>query len=135
MATFGPTFAHELTAAGLGDGLAWDADTLSGRDTLSPEDQALLDALIAAHDPEAQPVRRVFGFLAFLELFTPAEQLSMMQACNDFATFKLWYDKAIAAQAIDLDDPRTATRLQQLVDAALITSERKTAVLAGEGPG
>ena len=134
MTTFGPTFARDLNAAGLGGGLAWTADSIIGRDNLSPEDQALLDAVIAAHDPETELAKRVLSFIEFLDLFTPAEQLLMMQARNDFTNFKLWYDKSIAVQFIDLDDPRTNTRLQLLVDATLITAERKAAVMAGEAP-
>lgn len=53
----GPTFGSELIAAGLG-GLpfAWGSDgSFAGRDRLTAEQNAILDAVILAHDPEAGP--------------------------------------------------------------------------------
>jgi hypothetical protein len=52
----GPKFADEVRAAGLG-GLtfSWSPDgTIFGRESLTPEQDATLDAVLAAHDPEAQ---------------------------------------------------------------------------------
>jgi hypothetical protein len=48
-----PSFGGELTAAGLGGlPLIWGSDgKISGRDNLSAEQNAALDAVIAAHDP------------------------------------------------------------------------------------
>lgn len=54
----GPTFAAELAAAGLaGLPITWTAaGTIIGRDALTGPQNAALDAVIAAHDPEAAPV-------------------------------------------------------------------------------
>jgi hypothetical protein len=52
-AVLGPTFGAEVVAAGLG-GLAftWGTDgVVSGRESLTPAQNAALDAVIAAHDP------------------------------------------------------------------------------------
>jgi hypothetical protein len=54
----GPTFGAEVIAAGLG-GLpfAWGTDGgISGRESLTPAQNATLDAVIAAHDPSKAAV-------------------------------------------------------------------------------
>lgn len=45
------TFGDELRAAGLGEGLTWDAEAVYGWTGLSEADQLTLDEVIAAHDP------------------------------------------------------------------------------------
>lgn len=54
MNAFGPTFANEIHAAGLG-GLpfSWDPESgaVNGRENLTAAENAALDAVIAAHDP------------------------------------------------------------------------------------
>lgn len=49
---YGPTFGDEVIAAGLG-GLpfAWSETEIYGRENLTAEQNADLDAVIAAHDP------------------------------------------------------------------------------------
>lgn len=51
----GPTFGQEITAAGLaGAPFAWGEDgDIHGRENLTGEQNATLDAVIAAHDPDA----------------------------------------------------------------------------------
>lgn len=68
--------------------------------------------------------------LDFLNLFTEAEQLAVVQAGLANAAVKLWYDKALAATFITRDDPQVEGGLQALVDAGLLTEQRKAAVLA-----
>jgi hypothetical protein len=85
-------------------------------------------------DPSAPVQKRQFSFLEFIDLFTETEQLTLVEASMTLPTIKLWYDKALGAQFIDLDDPRTEPGLQKLVDESLIASERKAAVMAGQGP-
>ena len=55
MSQFGPHFAAELRDAGLaGLPIAWTpAGEVTGRDALSPEQDAELQAVIDAHDPDA----------------------------------------------------------------------------------
>lgn len=52
----GPTFARELAAAGLaGIPIAWGSDgAIVGRESLTPQQAAALEAVLAAHDPTRQ---------------------------------------------------------------------------------
>ena len=52
---YGPTFGEEMVAAGLlpGATLMWNAEEIK-REHLTPEQNTLLDSIIAAHDPTAQ---------------------------------------------------------------------------------
>lgn len=68
--------------------------------------------------------------LDFLDLFTEAEQLAVVQASLSNAAVKLWYDRVLAATYITLDDPRVETGLAALTAAGLLSEERKLAVLA-----
>ena len=53
---FGPTFGEEIIKAGLGGlPIAWNEGEIFGRDKLTPEQNVILDAVIAAHDPNAVP--------------------------------------------------------------------------------
>jgi len=52
----GPTFGKELAAAGLaGLPISWTPDgTINGRENLTPEQNAGVDAVLAKHDPTAK---------------------------------------------------------------------------------
>lgn len=71
-----------------------------------------------------------FSSLEFLERFTDAEQLSVVTATLASPQVKLWYDKLLAAEYIDLADPRTASGIDALIAAGLIDAERKAELLA-----
>lgn len=54
----GPAFASEFVASGIGDvaGFSWGADgSLYGIENMTDAQLAALDALLAAHDPDAMP--------------------------------------------------------------------------------
>lgn len=81
------------------------------------------------------PVRRTrFSFLEFMDLFTDAEQLAIAGAAMTDVATKLWYDRAVGAQFIDLTDARLTGGLQAMVTAGLLTSGRRDRVLAGLPP-
>ena len=42
---------------------------------------------------------------------------------------KLWYDRTLAAMFITLSDQRTEAGLTALVDAGMLTAERKAAIV------
>lgn len=81
------------------------------------------------------PVRRTrFSFLEFMDLFTEAEQLAIAGAAMTDVATKLWYDRAVGAQFIDLADARLIGGLQAMVAAGLLTSGRRDRVLKGLPP-
>lgn len=86
--------------------------------------------------PEAAaPVSRTrFSFLEFMDLFTEAEQLAIAGAAMTNVATKLWYDRAVGAQFIDLTDARLTAGLEAIVTAGLLTSARRTRVLKGLAP-
>ncbi len=67
--------------------------------------------------------------LQFLDLFTEAEQLAIVQAGMANAAVKLWYDRALAAEFITIADPRTEGGLTALVQAGLLTEARKDEIV------
>jgi hypothetical protein len=67
--------------------------------------------------------------LQFIERFTDAEQLAIVTAAQSSPALRLWYDKAMAAGEIVADDPRTIAGLQVMVDAGLISAERRDQIL------
>ena len=98
----GPTFEKELSAAGLhGLPFSWGADgVIVGRDDLTEEQNAALDAVIAAHDPEASPTapvpdiisdRQFFQQLAILGLINEAEALAAVGPGTMPATLRTAY--------------------------------------------
>ena len=76
-----------------------------------------------------EPVYPQFTSLEFLDLFTEPEQIAIVTATNASAQVKLWYDRMLAANFITLADPRTEAGLAALVQAGLLTAERKAAIV------
>lgn len=70
-----------------------------------------------------------FSSLAFLDRFTQAEQLSVVQATMVSAEVKLWYDRLLAADFVDLEDPRTEAGVDALIMAGLLDPSRKLEIL------
>lgn len=133
----GPTFAAEIEAAGLlGLPFAWSPEGVTYDDRLTAEQRAAIEAVVAAHDPSAIPSAPAprFSFLEFMDLFTEAEQLAIAGAAMTDAATKLWYDRAVGAQFIDLTDARLTAGMQAMVTAGLLTSGRRDRVLAGLPP-
>lgn len=93
--------------------LAW----LAEGNTPEPADQP----------PPAQP--KQLTSLEFLDLFTEAEQLAVATAAMQSPQAKLWYDRTLAAMFITLADPRTEAGLAALVDAGMLTAERKAEIV------
>lgn len=78
--------------------------------------------------------RREGEFREFLAVFTEAEQVAIKTAAMNPSNvaLALWYDKALGGATMSLDHSETDTGLSALVAAGLITSERKTAILASD---
>lgn len=87
-----------------------------------------------APQPTPMGVTRQLTFLEFMTLFEEEEQLAIVATAMQSAPIKLWYDKALGASYINLDDGRTALGVQALVDAGLISEERRDSGMAGQAP-
>ena len=85
-------------------------------------------------EPPAPLVYPQFTALQMLDLFTEAEQLAVVEATMSVPAVKLWYDRMIAATFVTYEDPRTEGGLQALVDAELITAQRKADIVAAMQP-
>lgn len=89
---------------------------------------------IAPEPVPLPPVYPQFTALEMLDLFTESEQLAVVQATMADAAVKLWYDRLIAATFVTYEDPRTDGGLQALVDAELLTAQRKAEIVAAMQP-
>lgn len=96
--------------------------------------------LVMITDEEAESIRQKieipkktrFSSLEFLDRFTDEEQISVATATMSNAQVKLWYDKLLAAEYIDITDPRTIGGVDALISSGLLDESRKDAVLAPE---
>lgn len=90
----------------------------------------ITEAEVEAIRASAVPVQQTrFSSLEFLERFTDEEQLAVVTATLGSAQVKLWYDKLLAAEYVDLNDPRTEAGIDALIAAGLIHAGRKTSLM------
>lgn len=73
-------------------------------------------------------------FNQFMDLFTSTEQAAIASAAMKDVATKLWYDRAVGANFIDMGDARTTSGLQALVDGKLLSAKRRDRVLTGLAP-
>lgn len=78
-------------------------------------------------DPDPQPVT-VFSSLDYLQRFTTEEYAAARNHATVSVQFGL--DMLIAAQYVDLNDPRVAMTLDLLVSEGVVTPERRAELLA-----
>jgi len=78
---------------------------------------------------EKQPEYRKLASLEFLELFAPERRAIKAAAMSD-VDIGIWYDDTVAAQFVTYSDPRVEAGLTALVDAGLLTPERKAEIVA-----
>jgi hypothetical protein len=83
---------------------------------------------------EMADVKPPLSFLQFMDLFTEDEQLAIAGAAMTDAPTKLWYDRAVGAQFIDLSDERLIAGMQALVDGKMLTATRRNRILKGLPP-
>lgn len=74
-------------------------------------------------------VYRQMSSLDFLRLFDP-ERRAIKQAAMQDVDIGIWYDDTVAAQFVTYSDPRVEQGLAALVEAGLLTPERKDAIVA-----
>ena len=75
------------------------------------------------------PAYRQMSSLDFLRLFDP-ERRAIKQAAMQDVDIGIWYDDTVAAQFVTYSDPRVEQGLVALVDAGLLTAERKAEIVA-----
>lgn len=85
----GPTFGTELRAAGCADGVRWSPDgSVTFRDDVTPEQRAAVEAVVAAHDPTAQPsVPDPDGFLRHIPTIFGADLAGLMALAKEYPAF------------------------------------------------
>lgn len=85
---------------------------------------------VAAYLQLAPTSAKVMTSLAFIELFTPDEQLAITTAAMQSPELRLWYDKLVAADQVIFDDPRLLEGMGIIVAAGLITQTRHDEILS-----
>src|SRR5262245_23222468 len=81
---FGPTFADELRAAGLFGLITWRVATgeIFGREDLTAEQSATLDAVIAAHDPAKTRVPAIISRRQFFQAAAGRGMITQQEALD-----------------------------------------------------
>jgi hypothetical protein len=92
--------------------------------------------LEAGNTPEPfeseQVFKSQFSSNDYLARFTQAEQVAIATETLSNIQVKLYYDKLLAADYIDLNDPRTEEGLDALIALDLLDAERKPILLKPE---
>lgn len=79
--------------------------------------QALADSWVDGPEP-----RLVFS-LDFLDKFSEQTQLKIVTEAMKIPAIRLWYDRLLAAQQVDLNSPRLRAGLEAMRQAGLLTTE------------
>jgi hypothetical protein len=131
---FGPTFGDEVIAAGLG-GLpfSWcDDGTINGRDALTEEQNAELDAVVAAHDPTKQVRTTTVLSQDLMAQFTPADVAAIQTAISsDTSKMLLWYSLLAQRDPMHVNNDRFLAGWRALIDVLGI--DRMNAIAAALG--
>lgn len=125
----GKNFSDDLAAAGLaGLPISWGDDgTIHGRENLTPEQDAALDTVIAAHVPAAPP--RIITYAAFEDRFTDTEADAIAALSLQNATVHRVVTRAAASNSIDLNSERLALFMAALVQTGIINEARSAEIL------
>lgn len=127
----GPTFGHEVEAAGLG-GLpfTWGAtdETIQGRENLTPAQNTTLDGVVAAHNPDAH-LKNIIPTTDFIARFTNQEYAAVFkQRATDINNNKVGYSKnwdiVVTDDMVDLNKQKSQKIKEDLVAAGVITQAR-----------
>ena len=124
MRVLGPTFGDELTAAGLGGlPLVWFADgTISGRERLTPDQAAALDAVIAAHDAARVPAP------ALVDLWKARTVMSTTPWAGTYGGAGRTVLDAVEAAIADLPDVARRTAATEALEYANTLTRRGSLV-------
>lgn len=118
----GLTFAAEIIAVGLG-GLpfSWSDDgTITGRENLTSDQNAALDAVLAAHNPDALP-RRLVAKSTIIARLTDAQLAAAVAAMTPRQLLQ-W--NAADKPAVYADDAGTVTLITAIgADPAVVLAD------------
>lgn len=78
--------------------------------------------------PEPTPSRTLTR-LEFRNRFTMSEKVAIYTAANTSVEIKIWLDDLACAESVDLFDPQTQQSVEELVQAGLLTEQRKNEIL------
>jgi hypothetical protein len=106
------------------------ADLSAGVDPCPPEYAG--QGFFPVADPPAPPAPD--SALAFEELFTAPERISIRAAAASSGQLTDWLDLLSKADQVHFDDPKTIAGVEALVAGGLITADRAAQVLAGIPP-
>lgn len=79
--------------------------------------QAIIDSWIETAEP------RLVYSLDFLDRFSEQTQLKIVTEAMRIPAIRLWYDRLLAAQQVDLNSPRLRAGLEAMRLAGLLTAE------------
>jgi hypothetical protein len=82
--------------------------------------------------PVFQRNTRVVTALEFLNRLTPDERTTIRRAARASEGLEDWLDMLRAAQEVNLDDPRTISGLNAMVNAGLLSPKRRDEILETE---
>ena len=131
MKQLGQTFGMEVLAAGLGGlSFSWGTDDQSfqGREHLTVEQNATLDAVVTAHDP-LKLRANVVAVGDFILRWQPAEYTLLMQRrataiqAGNITLVQQW-DVAMARGVVDLNTTAAQNFKAALVTAGILTQQR-----------
>jgi hypothetical protein len=126
---YGPTLGIELSEAGLGKlPISWTPYEMFGREALTPQQNTDLDAVLAVHDPTAQPAN-VISASDFVSRFTNQEYLAVeKKRRDDIAANKVGYSKnwdiVVTSPQVDMGRQKVQTLKDDLVLAGVLTQAR-----------
>ena len=104
-------------------------ETAEGVFAVPADDPRLRGVTVEPYDVVPAPVRTITP-LAFMERLTRAERAAIRRAARADDALEDWLDLLRAAQAVDLDDPRTVAGVDAMVAAGLLAPRRREWLLA-----
>ena len=125
----GETFGDEVIAAG-GLPIGWGAtdDTITGRESLTVEQTATLDGVVAAHDPTKKR-KNIVSTTDFVARWTNAEYKLLQQArINDNGHIAKTWDIVFAENTVDLNRSKAQKLKTDLVADGILTAQRASEI-------
>ena len=101
--------------------LADNAYEIIFRDEATPEQRQAAQAIVDSWVEPAEP--RLVYSLDFLDRFSEQTQLKIVTEAMRIPAIRLWYDRLLAAQQVDLNSPRLRAGLEAMRQAGLLTTE------------